>query len=272
MHARQRVGAVVVVVALILADALLLEHASAFIRIAGHSLRTHAFVAAVLVDALRSVRARIAVRRALVLIEAALERVALESDFAHALRRIGRRALRIDAARISFAWILALIAVARVQEEWRRTHALARLHTLLVRAALLVGCASSLRRRTLAVIGVAVIAHRAQALVRAGLVDALGAEAAEMLALSTLVDVDARAVRLRAIAFGTRAVADAAGDGHAFGAGRTLAAVLASGQNATAAHEFVRRLALALCAAALLANHVRVAVEAVQALALIAAG
>lgn len=126
-----------------------LQNAATFIRIAGHAIGTHAFIAAALVDTLSAIGARIAVRRALIIVEASLQRIALEANLAHALRRIGRRALGVDAARVPFAWVLALAAVAGVQEEWRRANALAGLDAFFVGAALAVGCASSLRCRAL---------------------------------------------------------------------------------------------------------------------------
>lgn len=210
---------------------------------------------------------------ALILICAPEQRIALEAHLAHALRRIGGRALGIDAAREAFAGTLALIVVLRIQEVGRRADALARLYAFLVAGALLVRGALALGRRTESVVGIALVALGAVAAVAAVLIDAQSSVGAQLGAtLLALVDIHTAAVGLCLVALGAGAVADTARYRDALrpaGAGLTGGA---AGQHAAVAEQLVRRLALALGTAADLAHDKRISGMALRAAALVAAG
>lgn len=75
------------------------------VRIADHTSGTLAHVISLGVNAIRAVAARIV--RALVHVDAAVLRIALEASLAHASRRIARRAFRVNAAWETVARILA---------------------------------------------------------------------------------------------------------------------------------------------------------------------
>lgn len=101
VNARQVILAVVVRRALALAGRD--PRAADTVRVADHTLGAFAHVVTLRVDAVGAVAAGVV--RALVHVDAAVLRVALEAGLAHAARRVARRASRIDAAREAIAGI-----------------------------------------------------------------------------------------------------------------------------------------------------------------------
>lgn len=95
---------------------------------------------------------------ALVGADATLERVSLESGFAHALRWVGWTAFRVDSASESLARTSA--EISGVNEEWRRADALAGLNTFFVRVALAISGAATLSGRTQTIESVAIVTGR----------------------------------------------------------------------------------------------------------------
>lgn len=261
-------GAVVVGGALRFALDGILVHAAALVSITGHSLRTHAFVAALLVHALSAIGTWSV--GTLVSTDATQERVALESSFAHALRWVGRATLGVDSAREPFAGTSA--EISGVNEERRRTNALAGLNTLLVRAALFVRSTTTLSWRAESAVRITIISGRTLAFVSSHSVSTNRIVAAGMRILRALINVNARAVSLGAETLGTSTVADATGNGDALGALRTLFALRAAGEDAVPANQLIRRLALALGGVTLFAEMERIPVEPGGTRALIAAG
>lgn len=141
----------------------------------------------------------------------------------------------------------------------------------LVRLAVLVRAARRHGRHTARMVRIAQRAGRTRALEAARHIAALGAKGAR-LSLVALVHIGARSVRLRSASLRAGTVAGAAGHAHALRTGRTASLRLrAAGQNAVAADQLVRRLALALRTVALVARRIRIAVEAGRTLALVAA-
>lgn len=120
--------------------------------------------------------------------------------------------------------------------------------------------------------GVSTVPIGTDAIISTGRVITIRSIATHLSSLGALVDVSTGAIRLRAIALGTGAIAEASCDRNAFGALGTLATLVAAGQDALAADKLVRRLALALQTAALVTAHIRISVEAGRTMALVATG
>jgi len=86
--------------------------------------------------------------------------------FAHAFRRVRRRAFAVDAAGEPLARTFAFVGVFRVAEVGRRAGALTRLDAVFIGAAVLVADAAHLRRRADAFVRIARVVGRTEALER----------------------------------------------------------------------------------------------------------
>ena len=135
-----------------------------------------AFETARFVDALSSRSARIV--SAFIDVDTPNNRISSMARFAHAFRRIGRRAFRVDSTSVAFAWALTLVAILGIDEIGWRADALAWLDAALIGAAFSIGETTDERRSADSLVRLAGSAGRAATLVTARPVDALGAESA----------------------------------------------------------------------------------------------
>jgi hypothetical protein len=178
------------------------------------------------------------------------------------LRRVGRRAVRVDATLEPLAWTLTLSAILSVGEEGRRTDALAWLHTLLVWPTVVISGALDLVGRTDPRVGVPGGPDRADTAEGANLVLAESSEAAGPRGRVTLVNVGTGPVRVDVESGGTGAVADSPGDGDAVSTHGAVTLVGAGGEDALAAILDIRRLAATVWSIKRLALHKGVSVVA----------
>lgn len=165
----------------------------------------------------------------------------------------------------------AFISIGSVEEERWRADTLSRLDALLIGSAFLIGTASPLSWGTQAMMRVATVSIRADTIISSRSVVTVRSISAHLASLRTLINVGTGAIGLRAISLGTSAVAESSCDGDAFGSLGALASLITSRQDTLAADKLIRGLALALHTTALLAAHIRVAVESRGAMALITA-
>lgn len=166
----------------------------------------------------------------------------------------------------------AFVSIGSVEEERWWADALSRLDALLISTALSITTAAPLCWGTQTMVRVATVSIGTDTVVSSGRVETVRSITTDLSSLCALIDIGTGSIALRSESLRTGAVTQPSSDGDAFGTLRALSSFIATSQDALAADELIRRLALAFQTIALIASHVGIAVESRWTVALITSG